>query len=278
VTPRQPSGPRRSADHGVFEELAVGYALHALEPEDELRFTAHLSSCAACDRMLVEHAETLSQLAYAAPAEEPPASLLAGISAAVRAGEGARSSPAGQQVAASPAGVGDLAAARRRRDDAVTVPRTWLLSGAAAVTALVLGLGGLSAVLYTERNDLTVRSDRLASTVEALETRDARAVQLADYEGRVQAVVIAHGQQMSLVVDGLARNPEDTVYVLWGQSRSGDVRALSTFDVTADGLDVHHGMPLQVPVDELTTLMVTHEKTRTPPEVTQEQVLVAGSV
>ena len=94
----------------------------------------------------------------------------------------------------------------------------------------------------------------------------------------MQAVVIAHGQQMSLVVDRLAPNTEDTVYVLWGQSRTGEGRALSTFDVSAEGLDVLRGMPLQVPLDDLSAIMVTHEQGRTPPDQTEEPVLVAGSV
>ncbi|MFP5219958.1 MAG: anti-sigma factor domain-containing protein [Actinomycetes bacterium] len=263
--------PRGGDAHTTYEELAVGYALHALEPQDELRFTTHLASCAACERAVREHADTLAQLAYAAPAVEPPPAVLEGIRAAVRAdvGPAVRDQPG--------AGAADLGAARRRRD-AVVVKRSWLLSGAAAAVALVLGLGAWNVVLQNERDRQAARVDSLAAVVETLERRDTRTVRLADFDGEVHAVVLAHGQEMSLVVDGLEPNPEDTVYVLWGQNREGDVRALSTFDVTSDDLDVLRGMPLQVPVEDLTALMVTHEKGRTAPERTEQPVVVAGSV
>ena len=278
MNPREPR-PRRDDDHGTFEELAVGYALHALEPEDDLRFTVHLGACDACQRAVVEHAETLAELARTAPAEEPPPSVLAGLRDAVRAERRDLDGPitlAPGVEPLRPSPVSDLAAARRRRE--VRLPRTWLLSGAAGVTAVVLGLGAWNIALHSERDEQLARVDTLAATVEALERRDTRTVQLADYDGDVQAVVIAHGQQMSLVVDGLRPNPEDTVYVLWGQSRSGEVRALSTFDVPTEGLDVLHGMPLQIPVEDLSTIMVTREQGRTPPDETAEPVLVAGSV
>lgn len=258
--------------HSAFEELAVGYALHALEPQDELRFSTHLTSCAACERAVREHTDTLAQLAYAAPAAEPPPALLEGIRSAVRADVG----PAVPDEPSPSRPVTDLAAARRRRE--VSVPRGWLTAGAAAAVALVLGLGAWNVVLQGDRDEQASRGDRLAAVVETLERRDTRTVRLADFDGEVQAVVVAHGQQMSLVVDGLRRNPDDTVYVLWGQSRDGDVRALGTFDVTADGLDVLQDMPLQVPVEDLSALMVTHEKGRTAPASTEQPVVVAGSV
>jgi hypothetical protein len=271
VTPREP-GPRRAGDHGSFEELAVGYALRALEPEDELRFTAHLAGCAACERAVVEHAGTAAELAWSTPAEPPP-SVLAGLRAAIADERRDLDPPSSPPVHGALPPVADLGAARRRRE--VRLPRTLLLSGAAAATAVLLGLGAWNVVL---QNDRDVNTDRLAATVEALESREARTVQLADFDGNVKAVVIAHGQQMSLVVDGLEPNREDTVYVLWGQSRSGEVRALSTFDVSTEGLDIVRGMPLQVPVEDLMTIMVTHEQGRTPPDETAQPVLVAGSV
>ena len=43
-------GPDRDDEHRSWDELAVGWALHALEPEDEALFAAHLASCARCGR------------------------------------------------------------------------------------------------------------------------------------------------------------------------------------------------------------------------------------
>src|SRR3712207_7218554 len=44
-------------DHREFDELAVGWALHALEPEDETVFSAHLATCARCADTVAERSE-----------------------------------------------------------------------------------------------------------------------------------------------------------------------------------------------------------------------------
>ena len=80
--------------HDRFEELAVGHALAALEPDDEQAFLAHLRGCAACERNVAAHTETLSHLAYAAGPVELPDSLLSGIRAGVRASGRPMASPA----------------------------------------------------------------------------------------------------------------------------------------------------------------------------------------
>jgi anti-sigma-K factor RskA len=281
VTPRQ-SRPAPGDEHTGFEELAVGYALHALEPEDEQRFTAHLPGCEDCARAVREHEETLAELAYAAPSVEPPPSLLEGIRDAVRADQRAPSLEVARRRREAADGRVDAdtkgrpAASRDR--SAVLVRRSWLLSAAAGVTALVLGLGVWSAMLLSDRNEQTARGDRLAQAVDALERPGARTVQLADGEGRVLAVVIGHGEQMSLVVDGLEPNPRDTIYVLWGQSADGQVLAVSAFDVREGELDVQRDLPMRQPVEQLSKLMVTHEHTRTPPDTTTQPVLAAGDV
>jgi hypothetical protein len=73
--------------HAEFEVLAAGWALHALEPDDEGRFAAHLAGCEACRRTTAELADTVGELAYAAPAVEPPPALLERLRAAVAAEE-----------------------------------------------------------------------------------------------------------------------------------------------------------------------------------------------
>ncbi|SNS62509.1 Putative zinc-finger [Geodermatophilus saharensis] len=61
----------RHDDHQTFDELAVGWALHALEPEDEAVFGAHLATCPRCARTVAETAEVMSALAGDLPAAEP---------------------------------------------------------------------------------------------------------------------------------------------------------------------------------------------------------------
>lgn len=264
--------PRRDPGqdpHLPFEELAVGYALSALEPEEQSRFTAHLGACARCERAVAEHRDTLAQLAYAAPAVEPPASLLEGIRAGLRDDSAA-------PATVEPPARDELAERRRRR--LVQVPRAHLLTSAAAVVVLLLGLGVWNAALQRDNAETGARAESLAAAVQALEEPGTRTVRLATEEGDVKAVAVLQGEQMSLVLDGLEPNEDDTVYVLWGQTSYGDVRAVGTFDVHREDLDVRHGMRLEPGVGDLAALMVTHEQGRTAPAMTTQEVLVAGTV
>lgn len=272
MTRPQPRSGGGSDPHGTFEELAVGYALSALEPDEQARFAAHLSSCARCERDVAQHGATLADLAYAAPAVEPPPSLLEGIRAGVRA-EGRPTSAADWSPPAPP-----VELAERRRRSSVQVRRSHLLVSAAAAAALLLGLGGWNAALQRDNAEQGERVASLATAVKALESEDTRTVRLASPEGDVLAVAVVQGEQMSLVVDGLEPNPADTVYVLWGQSRYGDVRAVGTFDVDRGDLNVLNGMRLEPGVGELTALMVTHEQGRTPPAMSEQPVVVSGAV
>ena len=269
---RPPSRREPTPDpHLPYEELAVGHALSALEPDEQARFLLHLSSCARCEREVAEHSQTMAELAYAAPALDPPAALLAGIRAAV---QDEQREPVVMRSSAPPPD--DLTARRARRS--VQVRRSHLLTSAAAVIALVLGLGGWNAALHRDNATQGARVDSLAGAVRALESPDTRTVRLSSPEGQVLAVAVMENEQMSLVVDGLAQNDEDSIYVLWGQSRYGDVRAVGAFDVGSDELDVLSGIPLEPGVGDVTTLMVTREPGRTPPAMTTQQVLVSGDV
>jgi Anti-sigma-K factor rskA len=265
-------GPRRTSGHEVYEELAVGHALHALEPEDDLRFSAHLAGCDLCRDRLAENDRLLGAMAAALPQEEPPPSVLQGIRAQVRGSAAPAPQPAVDRPATPPA---DELAARRRE---VVVRRSWLLSAAAGVMAVVLGLGIWTAVLQSQRDAESGRADRLAAAVEQLERPDARTVPLASSNGAVQLVVVAQGDSAAFVVDGLEPNPTGTAYVLWGQDLAGDVKPLTAFDVAEGGLAVLQGQQLQVPVSQLTTLMVTHEKRRGLPSQTVEPVVLVGKV
>lgn len=270
---RRPSAAER---HQEFDELAVGHALSALEPEDESRFLAHLAACARCEQSVAEHQATLAHLALAAPPVEPPPSLLEGLRVGVAAEP--RQVTAGWQPspAAGSEQVTDLSERRGRRS--VPVRRSHLLTSAAAVAALLLGLGGWNASLQRDNAEQSSRLDSFASAVRALESPDTRTVRLTSPEGDVKAVAVMQGEQMSLVVDGLEPNADDTVYVLWGQSSYGDVRSVGAFDVSEPELKVLDGMRLEPSVGEVTAFMVTHEKGRTPPAMTTQPVLARGDV
>jgi anti-sigma-K factor RskA len=247
--------------HASYEELTVGYALSALEPEDEQHFLSHLRSCAACARALAEHTETLAHLAYAADAETPPPSLLEGIRAGVAASGRAGAFPA-------PLSLDD---ARARRSRPVRLMTASL--GVAAALALVLSLTFVRGLL-TDRNTQDDVNQRLASTVANIAAPGARLIELKGDGGH--GTLVLNGQRLSLVMAGMPRNDtHNSVYVLWEQSTFGDVRAVGTFDVRTDDVAVANLQLRQAP-DTVRTFMVTRENGRVAPARTTQQVLVTG--
>ena len=254
----------RDTTHDRYEQLAVGYALSALEPEEEQDFDGHVAACDACRRALDEHRQTLAHLAYDAVAEEPPSSVLAGIRAGVEASGRAGAFPA--PVA--------LDAARRRRSDR-TVRWTTAMLGAAASLILVVALVISNAGLTSKQNETEEANRRLTAAVSQLLVTGASKVDLAG-EGDTHAVAVVHGATVSLVLAGVPVNDRSTsVYVLWEQSKAGDVQAVGTFDVVSDDLAVVTGLRLHNP--SLKALMVTHEKGRRAPVVSSEEPVLAGT-
>jgi hypothetical protein len=74
--------------HDEFDELVVGYALDALEPDDEQRLRTHLRGCAACTRALAEVRGLAAELAYDAPQLRPPDALRQSIREGIGAAAG----------------------------------------------------------------------------------------------------------------------------------------------------------------------------------------------
>ena len=260
----------RSDPHERSEELAAGYALGALEPEDEQAFLAHLHGCARCERDLAAHQATLTHLAYASDAAEPPASLLEGIRAGVLAsGRGSRLSEVAEIV--------PLEAARARRLGAGQLRRARAMTAVAAAAALVIGLGVWNVTLQSDREHQERWGERITSAVRELGKPGTDTVPLTVGDD-VVAVALVRGEELSLVVDGLkANDTSSTTYVLWGQSRFGDVRPVAAFDVTEEGLDVREGLHLQAGVADVTRFMVTHEQGRSAPPI-PSPVLASGDV
>jgi anti-sigma-K factor RskA len=246
--------------HSSYDELAVGYALSALEPDDEQQFVDHLRGCAVCARSLAEHTETLAHLAYAAEAEAPPPSVLEGIRAGVAASGRAGAFPAPLS----------LDAARERRSISTRLATATL--GAAAALVLIVSLVFVRG-LMTDRDNQPGVNQRLAATVANLSAPGARLIALKGDGGH--GTLILNGQRVSLVMAGMPRNDtERSVYVLWEQTTFGDVSAVGVFDVKDDVAVAN--LQLHQSPDTVRTFMVTEEKGRVAPARTTQPVLVAG--
>ena len=260
----------RNDPHARFEELAAGHALHALEPEDEQAFVRHLDSCARCAADLVEHRATLTHLAYAPAAADPPPALLAGIRAGVMASGREATFPEAAPVQPD-APVADLSKARDARR--MRRASTWL--GVAAALALVVSLGVWNTSLRSDRDQQVAYGERVAAALDRMtDATDTIPLHSGD---EVVAVAVVRGADMSIIVDGLPVNEEGTTYVLWGETTDGDKLAVGAFDVAAD-FDVLDGMRVEDGVGGMDRLMVTREQGDHAPPTPTLPVLAVGEV
>jgi hypothetical protein len=254
VTARGPRG----GDHEVFDELAVGWALHALEPEDEALFGLHLPDCARCAQTVAETSEVMAALAVHLPPAEPSAGLRERLRAAVERTEQVRrpvpptalpaaatSGPVGQRPVSwseeerSAGGLGTPVLWRPARIH----PPGWRSRApqalAAAAVAVVIGLGVWNVVLSTSRQQIQETADEQQRVVDALlAPGQARIAPLSDPGGHRVATVVARQGQLQVVTSGLVVNNEvSTTYVVWGM-RQGAPVPLGTFDVVRPRLDL----------------------------------------
>ncbi|MCF7553034.1 anti-sigma factor domain-containing protein [Pseudonocardia sp. WMMC193] len=201
----------------------VGFALHALEPADELAVQRHVAGCAECTAALPDYQSLLAALGRAIPEARPPADLRARIldRAAPPTTAGPRPHPPVRPL--RPTTLPRHAVARRR-------PRR--LVGTVLAVACAIAVGGLAGAAV-DRTGSTL--DRAVAAVAT--PGDARST-LHDEAGTAVAAVVAGDGTTRLVVAALpANDATNSVYVLWGIG-SGQPRPLGTFDARSAGTEV----------------------------------------
>jgi hypothetical protein len=229
--------PGPGHDEG-FEELAVGWALHALEPEDADAFLPHLADCARCRQVVDDTFEVMAHLATAAPSAEPPPGLGERLRAEVartpQDGTAELPRTAAPRTAARPAPAAPVPAPA-----VVPVPRRrWTSVLVAASLAAVVGLGAWSAVLVGDRNQARDTAAAEAAMVEELLRPGTATVVPVRDGGRTVATLLARDDGVQVVSHELEANDRDAeTYVLWGLDQ-GTPKALGAFDVEGRGLEL----------------------------------------
>jgi anti-sigma-K factor RskA len=258
-----------SADHDRFDELAVGWALHALEPEDEAVFAAHLRDCDRCAGTVQEATEVMAAMAADLPAAEPSEALGHRLRSAVAATEQlplAAPEPARTAVPVPPPV--SLQPRWRRALPGVLV---------AAALAAIVALGLWTVVLGSDRQDLreTVAAQR--AVVEALTTPGRATIARLDSDGDPVATVVARDGELQVVSSGLAVNDGDaTSYVVWGMGGDAPV-ALGTFDVDRSQLAVETVGSGETGLDDYSAYGISLEPGQEPPAAPSE-VVATGQV
>ncbi|RBY76707.1 anti-sigma factor [Geodermatophilus sp. TF02-6] len=286
-------GAPRRGEHEVFDELAVGWALHALEPEEESLFAAHLPECARCRRTVTETGEVMGAMATGLTTVDPPERLRERLRAAVeetdqvsapppvpdRPVRPAPAAPAGatrwtEHPAAASPGVRPPATSPGFRPSTPVgrrvPPSAWrrVLPNAlvAAAVAAILALGTWNVLLSSARDDAQATAARQQELVNALLTPGHAAIApLSGNDGTPLATVIARNGQVQVVTHGL--RPNDTseqTYVVWGTAEGLPV-PLGTFDVVSSRMDLRTVGSASTGLDDYTGYAVSLEPGRRMP-------------
>lgn len=194
--------------HTDFEQLAAGYVLGALEPDDENAFQRHLEGCAACEASVRELEAVVGALAWSATPAEPPEALRASIMREVSATARPRAARA-----TVPAGTARDQPRLRQRGWTTTVVGR-LAVAASIIVLLALGFWNLS---LREQNDRY--QQRIAAFEQAgrlLNDPAAKTVRLKGSAGRATALVSSPRNKGYLIVEGLPALRPGRVYEVWG--------------------------------------------------------------
>jgi anti-sigma-K factor RskA len=217
-------------DHTLFDELAAGYAVHALEPHDELVFLGHLRHCDRCEQSLADYGEVTAAVAGVTPAAEPPPELRSRILAAAlsegprRDGDADREEPGGGREEPGGQEVPPVIPLRRRGS------RRWLAATAAAAAAVVVA-GGVWAGLGRSGSGGSAPAP-LAACVQAHQCTEVT-LTAAHGHKTVGRLIIKNGTVWMLPSDMAADNVSRQIYVLWQITGSHTPLSVGSFDVRA---------------------------------------------
>lgn len=214
-------------------ELAVGWALHALEPAEESLVAAHMPDCPACARIIAETEQVCATLGLSVPEVIPSAELEQRVLAVTIDREAALVVPLPLPLPPP------TSPARHPREP--WRPRTGLLAVAAAlVLVAAIGVLGVRVVQLSGERNLAARQ-AMAMSEAIHKTADPAAVRvpLVAKDGGAVGMVLASRDGVAVVATRLPGNRvADQTYVLWGLSDRPPT-ALAAFDVAPEAPGLH---------------------------------------
>jgi len=272
-------------------EQAVGWALHALEPDEEIAVEHHVRTCTDCIAAVRDTQAVMTQLATAVEQVDPPIRLRAAILDAAAATPQIRPS-AGQRPSPGPrgpitphpsgrAGPGPNSPRPTSPTPAGRSRRTTVWRGLAAAVAgaAVVAIGGLGLRTAQLQQQLDTASSQASSTTELVRDIARPGVThalLARPDGTAVAAVVLTGSQRTVYTIGLNANSADQTYVLWGmKDTSSAPEPLGVFDV-----DDRNASPQTIgSADEqpFGAYAISLEAGRTPPSVPTD-VVASGAM
>lgn len=236
---------RRDA-HEPWDELAAGYALHALEPDEEQEFADHLQTCDRCADLLRDHELVAAQLGSLAHDDE----LAVPSWASVRAGV----------VDETPTPVASLDERRRRRQ-----PR---LLGAAAAVLVLAGAG----VITWQATSGSSTSPATQAIDSCRHRTGCEVVHLHTADGAEPGAVLVSADKVTMVPIKMGAPAAGKTYVLWQMLRNGSPTPVDSFGGAGETT-----WPLVVPYDDTAAFAVSLEPANVPPSQPTHVVAVGNT-
>ena len=241
-----------------LNEQAVGWALHALEPDEEMAVLLHVPHCPSCQAVARDAESVMSHLGVAVEQVDPPPSLRNSLMAAVAETAQDAVPTAAMPTAVIPVTPAVVPPPRHRAPEPVAPPSrpgrsrpgrsragrsrgSWLsrsrfVTASVAVVAAI-AIGGLAVrttQLEQQSQTLTARAQSIAGFIEQLDRPGTKHAVLASLKtgGAAAAIVVADGKRQVISI-GLPSNATDSnTYVLWGLRAGAAAAPLGAFDVT----------------------------------------------
>lgn len=281
---------RNDTGHVEWDELAVGWALRALEPDDEDRFSVHLPGCGRCRNSVRDSGHVIAALLEQLPLQSPSPELRGRVLAELdKTRRVPTAPPARQPEPGHPEGeLIDFGAARgpsarhtrSRRPTRSAWTRVTALAAAAAAVLVIAGLGIWNLSLQTDRdNAASVAADRGEILQDLAAAGEVTMTPLRDGDGRPVATLVTGSSRTMVMTNGLEINDNfDQIYVLWGLKEVGDPQPLGTFDVVDGELDMRNVGTTAAGIDTFNGYGVTLESGRAAPASPTLPMVASGQV
>ncbi len=270
---------------------AVGWALHALEPDEEMAVLLHLPQCARCRAAAHDAEQVLAGLGGAVEQVDPPSGLRNRLMATVV--DTPQRPPTLLPRPVEPVPEAPSEPSRRHRLDAeqpappsrrsflgARAGRGRRLVAASLVVVAAVSLGGLivtNSQLQQQRDAGAVQAQSLSQLVEQLDRPGSRLALLADPEsGATLAALVVTGRERQVYPVALPANSDDTIYVAWGINAGADPVPLDAFDITAADQGVRT-VGSAAEADDFSGYAISIEPGRVAP-VSPSEVVASGQV
>lgn len=215
-------------DHARFDELAAGYALHALEPDEESQFRTHARHCPLCQQALAGYADVAAALAETAPPAEPSPELGPRILAVALARD-----PGHDRADTRAADQGAARRGTRPAKDARVVPLRrhprprWLKPAAAAAAAALIAGGTWAGLAASQGNSAP---PPLAACGHPGACPEVPLTGTAAHQTTARVIITAGSAW--LLASGLpANDAKSQIYVLWQITAAHAPLPVGSFDI-----------------------------------------------